>query len=112
MSQLRSMLSMAAPSLHDPADEVPREQDARRRSLPQRWHVDEPGGQRLLVASKVDRSLPGLTVVDRPELDRVARPALPEPEQIGGGDGGDLGVAAGRLAIGEEHDRLPVAGNL
>src|SRR5690606_18491596 len=47
-----------------------------------------------------------------PEVDTVARPELGEEREIGGGDDGDDGIAAGGRVIGEEDDRLAVGRHL
>src|SRR6266404_4478716 len=45
----------------------------------------------------------------RDKTQPVTWPAAAEDRQIGGNDRGDLGVATGRLVIGEQQDRLPRA---
>ena len=49
---------------------------------------------------------------DRGKAQRVARPSPSDNRQVGRDDRGDFGVAAGRLVIGEQQDRLSRAGHL
>ena len=46
------------------------------------------------------------------EAQRVARPTPADDRQVGRDDGGDLGISAGRLMIGEQQDRLSRARHL
>src|SRR5947209_416149 len=52
----------------------------------------------------------GCFELDRNEPQWITRPASAEGCQIGRDHGGDLRVSAGRLVVGEKHDRLPRAG--
>src|SRR6516164_8227429 len=49
---------------------------------------------------------------DRGKAQRVARPPASDNWQVGRDDRGNFGVAAGRLVIGEQQDRLARAGDL
>src|SRR6516164_8738222 len=59
--------------------------------------TDELGKVALRSATKLFCGFDG----DRDKAQRIARPPLSDDRQVGRNDRGDLGVAAGRLVIGE-----------